>query len=329
MMTVAASTTDIRHWLQAQGIEVRGKGRIRNDLQKIYDDAHRAGPGAWVPAESAPDDSGDGLSPDDYSDSVTAADFPPLEGTLEPQGDPGDLERPAADRPQEARPRKVRAPRRGPGLRGLLGGRPKPASGRSRKARPKIARVSLAGFIEEGYSQLAWLASGLPPMQRMLQAQSPYAGLVLEDALRGTMVDRALQPIVRGQEKAEDIAGVLCPPAALMAVLMTAPQPEEVTDPATGATIVRFGEPTMQHKTALVTLRWSLSIMAKRGALRLDEYIARAEATEQRGREADKMMAFILGMEPPPETAEAAAAEEDAVRRAQEMFRGARGADNA
>ena len=41
------------------------------------------------------------------------------------------------------------------------------------------------------------------------------------------------------------------------------------------------------------------------------------------------MMAFILGMEPPPEAAEAAAAEEDAVRRAQEMFRGARGADNA
>jgi len=322
-MTVAASTTDIRHWLQAQGIEVRGKGRIRNDLQKIYDDAHPAAPGP-----AAPDDAG--TADDDYADSVTAADFPPLEGTLEPQGDPGELERPAADRPQEARPRKVRAPRRGPGLRGLLsGGRAKPASGRSHKARPKIPRVSLTGFVEEGYSQLAWLASGLPPMQRMLQAQSPYAGLVLEDALRGTMVDRALQPIVRGQEKAEDIAGVLCPPATLMAVLMTAPQPEEVTDPATGATIVRFGEPTMQHKTALVTLRWSLSIMAKRGALRLDEYIARAEATEQRGRETDKMMAFILGMEPPPEAAEAAAAEEDAVRRAQEMFRGARGADNA
>jgi hypothetical protein len=91
-----------------------------------------------------------------------------------------------------------------------------------------------------------------------------------------------------------------------------------------------FPEPSTQHKAAIMTLRWSLMLWSEAGEARLDEYRARAEANSERGAQADRFMAFILGYEDPAaeaaegEGAEAAAvtAEDEAVRRAQQLFGG-------
>jgi hypothetical protein len=309
-----ANTTDIREWAKAQGIEgIGGKGPLSAEIRAQYDQAHTAGNG---------DDPAGGAYPgEDGAEVVTAASAPAA-----PQSDPRQAER-VPTRPRaatSARGRGFLARLRGPSA----GPRAKPAA----KAGKKLPRVSLASLIEDGWSQMAFASSGMPPMQRLLQAQAPFAGLALEDALAGTVIDRALQPVARAEDKAKAVGGVMFPPMALMMALATAPVPQYVegTDPPEYV----WPEPTTRHKGALLTLRWSLMLWSEAGEARLDEYRARAEQNAERGAQADRFMAFILGYDDPAEGqgdemtggpgAEAAAvnAEDEAVRRAQQLFGG-------
>jgi hypothetical protein len=68
-------------------------------------------------------------------------------------------------------------------------------------------------------------------------------------------------------------------------------------------------------------LRWSLMLMAKGGALHLEQYKIKAEEAAERGRQADMFMSFILGA-PMPEGASpnGASDEETAVKMAAAMF---------
>src|SRR5258708_7843882 len=129
---------------------------------------------------------------DDYDAGVTAADFPPDEP-----------EKPAS----ETKPRRVRTtrPRARSKLTAWLTGEQDGKEGKSRKRFP---RVKLDKLVERAWSQLAEAAPVLPPEQR-LDGQAPFAGLVLEDQLKGTVVDKVLQPVARAEEKAEAIGGPL------------------------------------------------------------------------------------------------------------------------
>jgi hypothetical protein len=309
-----ATTTDIRKWAEAQGIEVGHKGPVTADIRAQYDQAHAPPNGAEAAGTDYPGDAAPEV--------VSAASAPPA-----PPADPRQAER------APARPRASTSAR-GRGLRSLLRGPLQsefgPPAGKAKapaRAGKKLPRVSLASLVEDAWSQMAFASSGMPPMQRLLQAQAPFAGLALEDALAGTVVDRVLQPVARAEDKAKAVGGVMFPPMALMMVLATAPVPQVVdgTDPPQ----YLFPEPTTQHKAAMLTLRWSLMLWSEAGEARLDEYRARAEANAERGAQADRFMAFILGYEdqaPDAEGqgAEAAAvnAEDEAVRRAQQLFGG-------
>ncbi|SRR6266478_6723976 len=304
-----ATTTDIREWAKGQGIEVGGKGPVTADIRAQYDQAHAAGNGAEA--------GGAGYPGDADAEVVSAASAPPA-----PPPDSRQAER------APARPR-VAASTRGRGWLDRLRGT---SAGKSRapaKAGKRLPRVSIASLIEDAWGQMAFAASPLPPMQRLLQAQAPFAGIALEDALAGTVVDRALQPVARAEDKAKEVGGLVMPPVALMLVLATAPQPQIVTDPSTNEQTAVWPEPTTQHKGAVMTLRWSLMLWSEAGVARLDEYKARAEASAERGRVADEFMAWILGYgerpegegEEDPERA-AVSAEDEAVRRAQQLFGG-------
>lgn len=303
-----ATTTDIREWAKTQeGLKVGAKGPVSPEVREAYDQAHGADPGgaAYPGDEGAP---------------VVSADSAPAA----PPADPRQTER------APARPR-ANASARGRGLLARLRG---PSAGSKAKAPAKagkrLPRVSLASLIEDAWGQMAFASSSIPPMQRLLTAQAPYCGMALEEALAGTVVDRVLQPVARAEDKAKAVGGVMFPPMALMMVLATAPVPEVVdgTDPPQ----YLWPEPTTQHKAALMTLRWSLMLWSEAGEARLDEYRARAEANAERGAQADRFMAFILGFEDQApgagggegQGAEAAAvnAEDEAVKRAQELFGG-------
>lgn len=297
-----ASTTDIRKWAKEQGFEVGAKGPVSPDVKAQYDAAHDGGDD-YPPAED--EQGGQGAE-------VATATAPP-----------------PAERQAERTPGKpkTKPAARGRDILGRLRGRAAP-----RKPAKRLPRMSLANLIEDAWGQMAWAASPMPPMQRLLQAQAPFAGIALEDALAGTFADRALQPIARAEDKAKAVGGLVMPPVALMLALATAPVPVVTVDDTTGAEAYTWPEPSMQHKGALMTLRWSLMLWSEAGQARLDEYRERAEASAERGRQADEFMAYILtgarsdaapeprGQDGADPLREAVNAEEEAVRRAQQLF---------
>jgi len=77
-------------------------------------------------------------------------------------------------------------------------------------------RVSVSGVIEWAW---AAMAQGVNPLSqataRVLAMQAPVAGDVLEDSVRGTIVDRALQPIARAQGRISAAGALFLLPASV------------------------------------------------------------------------------------------------------------------
>jgi hypothetical protein len=289
-----ASTTDVRQWAKDHGYEVKVRGNLTREVHDAYDAAHpeQAEGQGELELEQAEAEA-------ELSGEVVGPDLPP-----------------AVDRTAESAPRKPkgRGPFAGIGGRGR-GPRPaRPAKTKAGPRRPARPRVALTGLIESAWSDLAWAASSVPPMQRMLYAQAPFAGIALEDGLRDTFIDRMLQPVARGQAKAEAVGGLLMPPMALALVLATAPQPQQTEQG------LAWPEPSTEHKFALLMLRYSLTVMAKAGQVRLEDYQAKAVESAERGRQADMFMAFILGGPMPAADGQAPDDEQAAQAMAAAMF---------
>ena len=86
---------------------------------------------------------------------------------------------------------------------------PKPTAERKPSA-PK-RRASTAPFWGDLVGPISAVAArgGYVPMARAMQWSSPVAGEILEDATKGTLVDRLVQPVVRNSEKWEDLFNLL------------------------------------------------------------------------------------------------------------------------
>jgi hypothetical protein len=50
------------------------------------------------------------------------------------------------------------------------------------------------------------------PVARILDMQAPVAGIIVDDLARGTLLDKVLQPLARGGEKAEKTVALIGPP---------------------------------------------------------------------------------------------------------------------
>lgn len=175
-------TTDreIRTWLRESGHDVPERGRLGEEWRAVWAEANPDEPLGDNPGLSA-NEPGDGG---------------PIPGQLE----------------FETGEQKPVPP---PGLGGkLLGGRREP-----RMRRPK-ARVSLESLAGGAWALLGNAAAtqGLLPTARVLQMQAPVAGAILEDTLRGTVADKVLQPLARGQETASDLMALLGAPVIVTAI---------------------------------------------------------------------------------------------------------------
>lgn len=274
---MAGKTTDVREWLREQGETVPDRGPIPVRGRQMYDEAHGT-PGA-----------------DDYPDSTTA-DGPPAGGPEKP---------PAATAAGEQRPRKVR-PRPAP-VRGLRrfwegsGGR-----GKGGKKRPQRDRMPVTGFVEGMYGQLAWSLGGIPPLQKLLYLQAPFAGTVAEANVRDTVADQVMQPLVRGEQAFKAVNGLVTPPVALMMILTKGRRGED-------------GEPDQATQAMIGMLRFGLMAMLESTEQQIDQVIARGEELKARGDQADQLIAWLLA--PVTEASTPAAAEEDAMARARDMLR--------
>lgn len=202
------SAAQVRALLRESGYDVPARGGVSAEHRAIYDELTGNGSGpASPPGEDA---------------DVTDAGLPPAPDPAEDADAP-----PASVSPGrgEARPRRVRvSTRRGrPSLRDKLTG----SSGRAKPKR-KHPRVPTDRLIERGWEMLSRLAMPIsPPVANCLALQSPVAGLILEDVVRDTVVDRALQPIARAEARAEKVAALVGPPVIVGALAAAEGLPPE------------------------------------------------------------------------------------------------------
>lgn len=121
---------------------------------------------------------------------------------------------PDEDRPPvETAPRVVaeKAPAKSPATRAkeLFTSATKPAP----KGKVRHARVPVDKVISTFWDWAAKAARPVnAPVSNMLKIQTPVAGLILEDAVKGTVIDRALQPLARSNKTVELIWAMTAAP---------------------------------------------------------------------------------------------------------------------
>lgn len=226
----------------------------------------------------------------DLAADVTMPDVPPAEGPAE-----------TAER-KPRRPRAPAAPARGWGAR--LG------FARDRKAKPKakVPRVSTDEIIGGAWRILARVAAPVPPLQRTLKVQAPVAGMLLDDSVKGTALDPVLQVVARAQQKGKAVAALLGPPM-IVTMLTLHIQKAAIAGQPPSPAVIGFGTEA---------LRESLMIWMDVAGPKFEAAMKREQDFEaQYGQSVDAMIEWLMSPPVNPADEAAAAAEAEAIRRAQ------------
>jgi hypothetical protein len=230
---------------------------------------------------------------DDYDQGVTAGDFvataadPPEPGAAEPPDRP--RPRPPGRAEQPPRRRGWR-PRRGLADRLRDAATPKPD-----KPRKRHSRISTAPLIGELWAGMGSLSmSWSAPVGRTFILQSPVAGDVLDDVVKGTAVDPVAQFLARIEDRGKTVAALVLPPVlvAMMEQAETLPEPERTRR-------LQFLEPLAIRAFML----WDRVSVDK-----MQQAIERAQLEQPRMEQAVRLLAMIRGEavpEPEPEPAPA------------------------
>ena len=208
----------IRATLRQHGHDVPDRGRLSKDLLAAYEEITMNDDEPNLPA-SYDAGVGDGdFGTDDGDDLLTAAE--------PPETPPARTGTAATAVPAERKPRRVRQPRPA-SLTDRVRGRGKTTRRRGKPAvkRPRVPIDRFAGRIWEAFGRLAVPVS--QPIATTLNLQAPIAGMILEDLVKETFVDRALQPVVRAEEKAEKVLALVGPPVLVGAIQASQGLPPE------------------------------------------------------------------------------------------------------
>jgi hypothetical protein len=162
-----------------------------------------------------------------------------------------------------------------------------------RRTKPKHPRVSTADLIGSGWRIVAKVAQPLPPMYRTLRLQSVIAGPLIDDAVKGTMVDPILQPLARLSRAGETVSALVAPNLAIGAMAYHLHQTS--------------GEPNpVVMQACQEMLRYGLMAMMRVGGDAFAAQLAKDKADEEQyGTSVDELMAMILADLADPATEEA------------------------
>lgn len=190
-------TTDaiVRRWAKDSGVEVPARGQVPKGVREQYDAAN-------------PPPDNPGLSVDGPPPEHGYADTEPM-----PTRPVGHVDEVAPTRAPAERPSSRFAFRR-PKMTTAA-----PVKGTGAKSVHK--RVSLESMCEGAWNVLGNLvgSQGLVPTGRVLKLQAPIAGAILEDSLKGTLVDRIAQPLARGGEATKELGALIGVP--IIVTMMT------------------------------------------------------------------------------------------------------------
>jgi hypothetical protein len=284
-MAGGASSTDVRAWAREQGHQVPARGAVPTELRDLYNEAH---PPVVVPGTVTE-------SSFDPSMGVTEADFPPDDDYPDPDaGAPGKPAEPKAGASRERKPRAVKPPPGQGGWRGrLFGSQAKPKAA----AKSKAARISLSDFAEETWADLAFLAQPIPPLARILDIQAPYAGVVFDDQVKGTIADALLQPVAQYSGMFRALNGLVGPPVYVGMICATGAR-VQLTGPDGKGIVDQDGQPVTDFdgrtKMLFQGLRYSLLQMTKITEVNADAIMARRIASDERMKAVEVMIATIF-----------------------------------
>jgi hypothetical protein len=116
-------------------------------------------------------------------------------------------------------------------------------------------RTSIEGIVSAGWGFGAMLVASkqnLLPVARVLEMQSPVAGVIVNDLAKGTIVDKILQPFARAGDKGEQMMGLIGPPLITTAIL-TKPELYPVLRPVLKMSMMSWlelAEPAMKKVQA-------------------------------------------------------------------------------
>jgi hypothetical protein len=218
---------DIRDWAAQNGIELNRRGPIPKAVHAQYE--------ADLNGHAGEDEEPLLILP-------PAGDYP-LDGPTmdaEPPGPPPVPMEPVAETAPQPPPR-----RRG----SVLSRAAKPKEAGKRKTLPRVSTETLLSAAWSVVASLAGRSSpSLVPMSRMMMFQAGTVGIVGDQALKGTVVDRVLQPLARAGEKGELAAAIIGPPV-IVAVVTARPELYPVAAPVLEAlvtTYLEISEPAME-----------------------------------------------------------------------------------
>ncbi|HUL99769.1 MAG TPA: hypothetical protein VLU24_10250 [Mycobacterium sp.] len=110
-------------------------------------------------------------------------------------------------------------------------GETKPKTSRAARVVRRKARVSVERIAAGVWGFASNFVGGTnTPIGRALNLQAPVAGLVIEDAVKGTIVDKALQPLARAGERGEAVAALVGVPV-VVGIMQTQPQLQQALYP--------------------------------------------------------------------------------------------------
>jgi hypothetical protein len=177
-----AELTDIREWARREGRDIGERGRVPKDVIADYE-------AAQINARADLNGEPDVALPDDPDTGETPP-APP---------DPG-RSRSGAPRSDETRP--------APGKRKRFW-QPKdpPAGGKPKPAPKRLPLETWAGRLWKGLAYVA--GAGNTPTSRCLNMQAPVAGIILDDMIKGTAIDRLAQPLARMGEGGKNVAALV------------------------------------------------------------------------------------------------------------------------
>lgn len=243
---MATPINEIRQWGRENGWDVEDGGRLPTGLRAAYD------------------------SRSTDSDAYFPGDEPTTEFTLPPVQNDGIEEIPPQIKPESLKDRGKTF------LDRVKKVAPETAKTRGRKAAKP--RVGIDKLISMGWRFLAQMAQPISlPVARVLDMQAPVAGAILEDTVKGTIIDRLLQPLARAEAGGETVFALLGPPL-LVGAITAKPEMFPVLRPV---------------------LRESLMLWVQIAGPKIKEQMAKEEKfKEEYGTEIDDMINLFFA--PPP-----------------------------
>jgi hypothetical protein len=287
-----ATTAEMRAALRANGHDVPERGRLDDKWRQLYQQENPGRPASTDADWDQPDDDDTIASPDDTEPSVP----------MQPERRPRTARTARAER--RAQPAGQKAGR----LLGALRGTQDAKTGAKRKPKPK-PRISVEKFTSRTYGHIGKAVAALAPSTgRCIQAQAAMAGVLLEDVVQGTVVDRVLQPVAQAEAKLDKVFALVAPPLMVFAL--------EQNNAAVLAGTRTPGDAMIRQAMIMPILRESLAIGLEVTEEYADQIAERLKANAARDAEVDKLIAMIFGQaeaeaedvtEPEPEMAGASA----------------------